>query len=561
MGMVEEMHDWVGGFEDFEGVLRCTHTLPTAWDAGAIIRAFETFTFNYTNDADALRFSHKESGIFVKYDGNVVAIEFGHSDLKEGLYDLFHALHALGWRQAEVFHPLATMDELLGDIGSAIPANLDFDVRPATINKSVGSIAERAQAESLFGMPGAHSNAMNSNLPAFEAIGDDNLFAGDEIELATDFLPLGRAKDTAIDHESLFGEIPQQARAQASAAFETPQVDFNVSHGATSEADAENFNQFAAEQIEYPHSKPEVSALFSEEPAPDFDPAVFAGDKVSSQELFTHNEVKKGGDMPAAVIQHTPAVIKVGKSFFGFDRPDSRITDDQIAKISAMPDAQIVHLYPGAINPEIRWEFLDEIGDNPWFAETLSATMVPATECAFVASMLLSIHKRKVPHGLRDVLLTATAERSCVVELLSECGLSNMSELRVDMIVDSLMARLGALALIEKGAAFVDIDEADEQAKSIQELFSLREAAYSDAARVFVVHISELDSPFVVWLADTMQHIAQIYSSVKPVEKACVEKQQGPSQAAVNERVIEILGPVFAQFKAAGVDLSALVKG
>jgi len=133
MGQMEDLaaHEWVECWQEYEAVLVCTNDLKSRTPEEAM-RAFGIYQFlDAATKGDAGALLHSEYGTVVRYDGGVLAIDCGHESLSDALSDLFQALYQLGWRGAEVYHPAATMNALLADMGGAIPANLDFDVRPA----------------------------------------------------------------------------------------------------------------------------------------------------------------------------------------------------------------------------------------------------------------------------------------------------------------------------------------------------------------------------------------------------------------------------------------------
>lgn len=144
--MGNPVHEWVENFDEYEAVFLCTNPLGP-WDTDVAVRAFQTFGWDdATMPGTDMTFAHALSAVMIKYDGNVLAINFGNGHLSEALPDLFAAITGLGWETAEVFHRPESMSALLKDIGAAIPANMAFDVVPA---KSVIEISSFAEAESL----------------------------------------------------------------------------------------------------------------------------------------------------------------------------------------------------------------------------------------------------------------------------------------------------------------------------------------------------------------------------------------------------------------------------
>jgi hypothetical protein len=136
-------HPWIYNQNDYEAILNCLNN-PSPWPSDSILRAFQTFDWNdASHDGDELAFIHETSGVIVKYDGQTLAIELGMGNLSEALPDLIKVLSQLGWEEAEVYHPLKSMDALLRHIGQAIPASMVFNFKPAVNdNFSLNNLTE-----------------------------------------------------------------------------------------------------------------------------------------------------------------------------------------------------------------------------------------------------------------------------------------------------------------------------------------------------------------------------------------------------------------------------------
>lgn len=144
--MNEPVHEWVENFDEYEAVFLCKNSLGS-WDTDVAIRAFQTFGWDdATMPGTDLTFKHALSAVMIRYDGNVLAINFGNGHLSDAFPDLFLAITGLGWQNAEVYHRPETMSALLNDIGAAIPASMTFDVIPA---KAVIAVSSFAEANSL----------------------------------------------------------------------------------------------------------------------------------------------------------------------------------------------------------------------------------------------------------------------------------------------------------------------------------------------------------------------------------------------------------------------------
>lgn len=173
-------HEWVTDFTEFEAVLVCKNELG-AWDQNVCLRAFQTFNWeDATTPGSDVTFKHEATGALVRHDGGLVAIETLHNELHESLHDLFRVLHALGWREAEVYHPMESMAMLLRDLGKAIPAQLEFDIRPAA---SLSNIANIAEANALIERGQSILNARPGNMTSNEIMDELTLEDDEPIQV------------------------------------------------------------------------------------------------------------------------------------------------------------------------------------------------------------------------------------------------------------------------------------------------------------------------------------------------------------------------------------------
>lgn len=173
-------HEWVTDFTEFEAVLVCKNELG-AWDQNVCLRAFQTFNWeDATTPGSDVTFKHEATGALVRHDGGLVAIETLHNELHESLHDLFRVLHALGWREAEVYHPMESMAMLLRDFGKAIPAQLEFDIRPAA---SLSNIAKIAEANALIERGQSILNARPGNMTSNEIMDELTLEDDEPIQV------------------------------------------------------------------------------------------------------------------------------------------------------------------------------------------------------------------------------------------------------------------------------------------------------------------------------------------------------------------------------------------
>ncbi len=586
--MAELEHDWVVNFDDHEGVFVCTNALPMNWEQVQIIRAFGTYQFLHSPDPETLAFRH-ETGVMIAYDGAVVAITYADEGLSltEALSDLFCVLSGLGWRQVDAFHPMATMEAFMGDVGHAIPAALhDFDVRPATMGSSIGNAPEGSQlikhAQKLFGSPEVNAGNVLHDTFASLTLGDPVF--DDDVSVDPSFLSQSGGAGESDDMSHLFHDDEPQFQENGSAHTSTL-VEDHVELPSHTFDDVFSGEPAHEEVLVSEQKQPVVPGVLEslvviqpvkEVPIPtpqDHKPTALPQVKVMAKvEDTPNNRLSNVIEMVSMGGLASPAMIKVGRSVVFFDCPGQRMDEEAIRTSMVeigLQNALMTHLYPGSINGAIRWDVLGEIGDNSWFAEVLAAMMVPKADCAFAAALLQALRKRSGMSCLRDLVSVANYLDSEVVELFAgaSSGAENLYEYarkrgRVSVVMDELVARVGCLALVPVGGAFVDMvntENAREMGIQMPETLTMREIAYSGEARAYVVHVSELDSPFVVWLTEVLGHIAVIYSSVKPAVEAVVDVPVDPGQAAVNAQVSKILGPVFAQLKAAGINVSSMM--
>lgn len=142
--MSNQNHPWVQDYASFEAVLCCANEVGQ-WDQSATLRAYQTYGFDdASTPGNDQTFRHIDTGVLLLHDGDVVAIQFGDGNLSAALSELFLVLSALGWKEAEVYHPSETMDALLNDMGKAIPGHMEFDVRAAKQVAGTGHLPEAA---------------------------------------------------------------------------------------------------------------------------------------------------------------------------------------------------------------------------------------------------------------------------------------------------------------------------------------------------------------------------------------------------------------------------------
>lgn len=570
MAQVSE-HEWVENFSEYEAVLRCTNSLGP-WDKEVSLRAFQTFGWDDASTVgNDLAFVHSDSGLTVRHDGSVVAIDFGDAKLVEALPDLFSVLHGLGWRFAEVFHPIETMGTLLSDIGKSIPARMDFDVSPA---KGVTAISEFAEATTLVerGRAVLQSGGMSSHnsvvLGELESMGEAAAVGAAAVRpgpivLLDDEENGGAGTTVAVKaHESVGTKAtrPQIPASSFSGDEEHPQI-FSLSAGAVSverpAALEVEVNEHALGQRPIQHvQQPQSSADF-----------VGVGDV--TKDLQAERKSTMPVDVRPAELDSAAAgnsapfissggVVSVGLSTFCFDVPGAQISDIDVREIASQYGIEeIVSLRPGAIGEGIRWDVLGEIASEfPWFAELLIGAMDFGAKSGLqIASMVLALKKAKPNAQLRDLLDSCTASRDRAL-----AGDAPLDHLRADDLSQAIVRRLGGLLLCPAGQAFVDVRSSDDdQPSAVQEAFTVRGALQSPATRLFVVHVDSLDGAFVRWIAELLRFVVIAHSTTMRYSKAVKIKDEKAETALkiglLQEEVKGVVGGLIAQLRELGCEV------
>lgn len=606
-------------WRDYELVMVCLNPLPD-WNDGASIRAFQTYMFDdVTTSGDEPLFKHSETGTDIRYDGTEIAITYGYGNLFDVFIDLIRALHSLGWREAEVYHKQDTMNALLSDIGRAVPANMDFEVRPAQLNKPIAEYPEArqliehtAQVMKPDGAPAAMEDteeatikagflslmddpatpSLPASLPASRVVAvslidDDPMVPTDNDELlfpAKNSIAPTRPMQQFADEEPAVFDLPEEGNGTLpeSASFdEYPEPDVPstepMTPASTIQASDETTVEDGQETVENEHqlSLPEKHA---------------APPKESSipSKIDVSNEKREIVIMDCAEMPVVPGLsdkmARVGHSVFCFDLPESPFTaaDMQLIvnEFNIYGD-QIIHLHPGKLKEPVRWDVFGEIDLNyPWFAEIMANEMqLPLKNINIVATLLLALKKLKPAPELRDLLMFASASEMVEVSAsVSNTALSLMKHFHQygdlsdgfiqNGIINAIVTKLGALALAPTGESFVDLMDGEKYAESVVDTFSVLETARSSTAKVFVVHVDVLDGPFVVWLTQYLRAIAQKYGagyryrSVEPVFMAdhsveTVEQVMEPQPEVVNAEVTKAVTTLLEQLKKLGVTLPA----
>lgn len=568
-----QQHDWLEGHEEFEAVLVCTNELPT-WETDAAMRAFAIYHWtDATTAGDDSSLRHNESGTIIRHDGDMLAIDFGHGALNEALPDLFLALNALGWRGAEVYHPASTLNALLSDMGRAIPANLDFDVRPAKIGTPISDTPEgqmllnSGNTKTVLQSTGAIEDTTILNM--FRDLGNTKDVPKASISLAHNGVINLIDDDTG---ENTLDEQLTPTHANVAPTFaddfdETPLIP-NLEIIDTFENQAEiNTGDFLPETemlfVELPDHHNEKASVTNTP-----DTAIASEHVQETCEAVTEELMNANKLVLDLAVQK---LIKVGQSIFCFDMSHDPISSNEIESIAAeykIPNDQIVHLRPGAIKEPVRWDVLGEIDpDYPWLSEKLVATIMPIKDLPLVSCIFLALKKNAPFAGLRDVLMLASKTPEELTQMFAnfspaaEMLLNHAKMTGLVQAMDTIVQRLGALALAPSGQSFVDLLDSGEFPGELQEAFTVREVMQSTTARIFVVHVDVLDSVFVETIAGSLRDIAKLHAATKryslPVTTRLTENTKPThtteSSGEINAEVKEILGTLFGQLQKIGV--------
>lgn len=524
-------HDWVQNFRDYEAVLLCTHELPL-WDADQTVRAFQTYAWadSTTPGDDAQHFTHEETSVGVLFDGSTLAIQYaglgvGLERLADAFADLFPALQGLGWKRAEVYHPPETMDALLKDMGSAIPAHSDFDLVAASqsyvMSDDAYAVDTSAIGRRLLGL-GAEddaSHAMRDEMREFGQVTDvsqqGNPSQGPiylEDEGLTDE-PIHVARPTSTDtkaqsfsgdysHDDESPQVPSLA-AQAPAVpavapvrelrFDAPVAPPKVLQPAVANPHSEP----RPEQVMAPSTPPTVAALPLPMRPPSLQQSVGAPASITTKLEPSRNPIEPTD------------VLTLGASAFFFETgsPNAASLTSVLAFAQKHYD-QVVHLQPGVPDAPIRWDFLGEIDPMaPALAERLAVGLgLGAAEAHYASATFLQTQSRgNALAQLRDALTPDPND---------DVPYKHLSGPRRRDLHDAMLMTVAAHLLgCEEGSAFVDVRRGPDD--DSLDTFSVRDVARSEDPRFFIVHVDPLDGPSVQRLADLLLSLVKAHQQTR----------------------------------------------
>lgn len=480
-------HEWVEDYKQFEAVLHALNPMP-GWEREATLRAFQTFGFDdASTPGNDMAFSHAETGVMLRHDGDYVAIEFGDGDLRTAMGDLVHVLYQLGWRDAEVYHPIETISVLLNDIGMSIPANMDFDVKEASTVSEISSFSETGSLVDRSVMA-LHDAAGTGDLSDF-VLGELASMGEELSELPRrsehNIQPQGRAHAFHDEDQPIVPSLGLPAVAPAQAPSEAPVI---ASPG---------FAHPHAEQR--PHETAEVTA--PREASPIEAPAPRA-------------TLKEARTPEIAIGQRDK--FTAGNTKFILQRPGQNIEGLR---------GEIVHLWPGAAKQPWRWNLLGEIDPAaPWFAEALTRALGfdnPAHAVCF-------------EHGLRAWSQTEAPTLRGLIEEMALAEHPGQTFGSLLLLIDQrdfyreAVIRLAQLGVHGGSDGFVDC-------VGQVETFSVRALLVDPTERTVVIHVDETDGALVERLVSVLFSEAGRWAISSRAEQQSVAQRERAARAAQAE--------------------------
>ncbi|MEM8519534.1 hypothetical protein [Janthinobacterium sp. CAN_S7] len=597
MEQTTSVHEWVEHFVDydFEGVLICKNSIG-AWDEGASLRAFQTFQWaSAATQGNDSSFVHIATGVVVRFDGEALAVECGQGQLGDALPDLFDVLYSLNWRETELYHsgPAATANAFLQDLGRAIPARYhDFDIYLAKVDRPVSEFAESAaliargkQLLSGSGVEDEDSVLLGEmqvlsvrTMGGVVAPSDVPSSQGGGIVLDTDADE--NDDEVLVVHKisPISGGLPSGYDDDAPRLYELPAED-RRDIGSDSYANDKATIPHLHTELE-PQSPSQDQQLII---SPDSDDVARLMPIDASVEMIPVQQTLVGSVAPvapvASVATSAPMLVKtttsntsnfdfvasdsvvvVGKSAFCFDMPAAPMTDDDVLAVAdelSVGSKDVVHIHPGALGELVRWNVLgDVVPTYPFFIEKLVVEMFGGSDDSpLLASLILALKQRNPCVQLRDLLVFANQGQRDMADALKSVSpeaemlanrLGSSGDLTQSMLV--VMRRLGALALAPAGQAVVDLLPANDE--GLERGFTVMQIAQSSAARLYVVHVDQLDGPFVLWIVGLLRFVAANYAATKRYT-CVVEDAADVSEVAVEpptqlEEIAAVAGEMSA---------------
>lgn len=554
----QKTHPWIENYSEFEGVLVCTNTLGS-WDAEAINRAFQIYQWvDATTDSTEVSFSHLGTGVIVRHDGNILAIDCGHGLLDEALPDLFLVLNSIGWETAVVYHDPNTIEQLLTDMGRAIPANMLFDVQAADDIRNVNELGETGDMVAL-GRKLLQDNRVDekNSTEFFELVSNDEAkFTSDEDligpnvqQSSDDHIHLSSKSSVADFVSSVFYEAPQTQSAVSFTAAQVPNtiitdtLDLPTSAYPTEVPDSPDPfirpapvaaqlepNQLGGAQKvhirdvdnEQAHCRREMDALLkTDDPRDTAKQATTCTVGNYAVQTPASAVTMPNGVSQSVLGQSFNSIIVIGQSAYLFDYPNNLLT---------LPDAHrqlheggfevqdVINIDIGSYLNLMHWDVLGELTDSePWMDQYLASILLNGADTLAMTWMLRNIRTANARPQLRDCFSAnfvdvesslLTADELLVFNHL----LANESLLRVK---NSLLEKLFPLILCRPGQAFIDLPDAElEQPRRS---FTVRSLLTAPRKTLVKVSFDHLDGPFVAWMCELLHKTVQAYATSRRV--------------------------------------------
>lgn len=596
--MTEAKHPWVEDYKDFEAVLVCKNKLPE-FMVDADLRAFQTFGWDdATTSGNDRTFTHAATGVIIRYEGPLVAIEYADERLTDALDDLFRALYGLGWRLADVYHPVSTMDRLLSDMGRKIPGSLhDFDLRAANDLDEVSDSAEGAalieQGRKLMG--GSDADQFHAGLlqefadlenpppqgapvsqnfqpntgPLFLDDGDGefgNEFGFDDGVAMPSNQPVASTGGTAysqFDEDETPRVFHPPGSAEALAQERAQRNTVGQSNAAWTERNGARGTaaQLTRAEPEQPKARTQIPIEIQQAP-----PVSIESLQPIPQTVEPIAQAPRSMEAPqsAEPLQRTQKeagnshVVRVGISAFCFSRPGAEMAPDAIATLAAeFGAAEIVHLRPGAEDAKIHWDVLGEFGaDQPHLAEKIAGILSGVKKGnALLASVMLELRKANAKASLRDVLgKDYSSVQGGLLEEAFQQDIGPMKHTDCVEVMGAVIGTYGGVLLCEDGTTFVDHPKS-----SGCDLFTVREVMKSSKVSLFVVHEDSLDSPFVENIIGALVRLTRCYESSKRHTELVASNREVSAgeqkKAQMMQVASERLAATFRDLKAMGLTL------
>lgn len=616
--MSNQNHPWIQDFASFEAVLCCTHELGQ-WEPSSTLRAYQTYGFDdASTPGNDQTFRHIDTGVLLLHDGALVAIQFGDGNLSAALSDLFLVLTALGWKEAEVYHPSDTLAALLHDMGKAIPGHMEFDVKAA---KGVSDTAHLPEAAALIergkslmqGVAAGPQEVQDFNqlaLGELESMAPDHAFssgavtdakAPQEARQSTEVIPA--SAPVHLDEDFEFGM--RDATSRQSLLVQEPAhgvrphgqvfLDDDDSGpvvpvlGASTLQSTAQISQSGGEvyAVQDLPIDPTLHSLARADAVSDGEPervGLQADAPVVQPVQAAHTESALLPDAPiespgGRALPHGPvgeaavsrSLIRVGSSALSFDLPNAPVTLEDVSRCAGELGAvEVLHLWPGLINQPERWDLIGEIDPNaPWFAEAVASELAPqeAVERVWFAASLLQLRRQQDRAQLRDLVMATLAgdgaEPRCAI-LQSAAFKQEARERFVNLVLD----RFSGLMLSQEGESFLDVRPADGTADDVQlevRTFSVRSMVEASEPKLYVIHLDATDGPFIAMIVRLLRGVAERYSistRARTQSEALqreIERRESTQREAERNTMLETVQSTMAglmeQLKKAGIAL------